>query len=493
MPSIDTAYIDGAFVPVTGREVLEIVNPANEERIGTLRLGSRADARCAISAARRAQAELSSSTKAERLDMLESLQRAILRRSDDIRDATIEEYGAPVSRARWISQYASDCFGFARETLEDYQFCRRLGEAEVIMEPIGVSALIAPWNAAAGTICSKLASALAAGCATVIKPSELSGLQTQVVAEALHAAGLPAGTFNIVNGRGDEVGDELATNADVVRISFTGSTGTGKMIARAATETMKRVSLSLSGKSAAILLEDADFPEAVSLALNSAFQNNGQACIAGTRLLVPRSRMEEVEAIVRSTAAGLTVGDPADPETVIGPLANAAQYDRIQRFIASGIEQGATLIAGGPGRPEGLEKGYFVRPTVFTDVGTDMDIARQEIFGPVLSIISYRDEDDAVEIANDSIYGLQAYVHSANLARARQLAARLSAGTVLINRTTPDLRAPFGGVKQSGIGREFGVFGLESFLEAKSVVGERLDHEVGAKRWQPGGNITDFY
>ncbi|HEY6834062.1 MAG TPA: aldehyde dehydrogenase family protein [Pseudolabrys sp.] len=474
MRSIDTAYIDGAFVPVKGSDVLDIINPASEERIGTLRLGSRSDASRAISAACRAQTALSRSTKAERLDMLKSLQRAILKRSDAIRDVTIEEYGAPISRARWISQYASDCFGFAAEALEGYQFCRRIGDADVIMEPVGVSALIAPWNAAAGTICSKLASALAAGCATVIKPSELSGLQAQVVAEALHAAGLPAGTFNIVNGRGDDVGDELSTNPGVARISFTGSTTTGKMIARAATETMKRVSLSLSGKSAAILLDDSEFAEAVPLALNAGFQNNGQACIAGTRLLVPRDRMDEVDSIVRSTMANLKVGDPSGPETVIGPLANAAQYDRIQRFIARGIEQGAIPIAGGLGRPEGLGRGYFVRPTVFRDVSNDMDIARQEIFGPVLSIIPYRDEDDAVEIANDSIYGLQAYIYSTSPERARNVADRLFAGTVLINRTTPDLRAPFGGVKQSGIGREFGVYGLESFLEAKSIVEETV-------------------
>ena len=469
MHSIDTAYIDGGFVPVTGKETLSIINPATEAQIGTLRLGSRADAKRAITAACRAQTALSRSSKAERLDMLTSLKEAVLRRSDDIRDSTIEEYGAPTSRARWISRYASDCFGFSAEALADYAFSRKIGDAIVLLEPVGVSALIAPWNAAAGTICSKLASAIAAGCACVIKPSELSGLQAQVVAEALHGAGLPAGTFNTVNGRGHDVGDELSVNPDVARISFTGSTATGKTIARAAVDSMKRVTLSLSGKSASIILDDADFTKAVPLALNGGFQNNGQACIAGSRILVPEHRMDEANTLVRSVVAGLTVGDAADPATVLGPLASAAQYERVQHFIARGIEQGATLIAGGLGRPDGVERGYFVRPTVFAQVSNDMDIAREEIFGPVLSIIPYRDDDEAIAIANDSIYGLQAYVFSWDPVRARCVAKQLRAGSVLINRIAPELRAPFGGIKQSGIGREFGVYGLESFLEPKTI------------------------
>ena len=469
MHSIDTAYIDGGFVSVTGTETLDIINPTTEARIGTLRLGSRADAKSAITAACRAQATLSRSSKAERLDMLTSLKEAVLSRSDDIRDATIEEYGAPTSRARWISRYASDCFGISAEALADYDFSRKIGDATVLLEPVGVSALIAPWNAAAGTICSKLASAIAAGCASVIKPSELSGLQTQVVAEALHNADLPAGFFNIVNGRGHDVGDELSVNPDVARISFTGSTATGKIIARAAVDTMKRVSLSLSGKSASIILDDADFATAVPLALNGGFQNNGQACIAGSRILVPRHRMDEATALVRSVVAGLTVGNASDPATVLGPLASAAQYERVQHFITKGIEQGAALLAGGPGRPNGVERGYFVKPTVFAEVRNDMDIAREEIFGPVLSIIPYRDDQEAITIANDSKYGLQAYVFSRDLFRARRLAKQLRAGSVLINRIVPELRAPFGGVKQSGVGREFGVYGLESFLEPKTV------------------------
>lgn len=470
MWNVRKAYIDGSFVPVFGNEVVEILNPATEQPIGTATLGNRDDARRAIAAAQRAQRTLGRTTKAERIDMLKRLQAAVLARSESLRDATIEEYGGPVTRAHWVSQYASQCFANAAQTLETYEITRRAGDATVVMEPVGVAGLIAPWNSTAGTICSKLASALAAGCASVIKPSELSPLQTQVVAEALHDAGLPPGVFNILLGRGADVGDEISTSPGIAKISFTGSTATGKLIARAGVETMKRVSLALTGKSASIVLEDADLHTAIPLALNAAFVNNGQACVAGTRLLVPRSRLDEVVAQVKNIVAAMRVGDPRDPSTVVGPLVNGAQYDRVQGFIRRGRQQGATLVIGGEGRPEGLEKGYFVRPTVFSNVHNDMEIAREEIFGPVLSILTYENEDDAVRIANDSIYGLQAYVFSSQPERAARVASQLEAGTVLINAIKPDLLAPFGGVKQSGIGREFGTFGLEAYLEAKTIV-----------------------
>jgi aldehyde dehydrogenase (NAD+) len=470
MWDINQAYIDGAFVPVLGSEVVEVINPATEQLIGTALLGNREDARRAISAAQRAQRKLGRTTKSERIDMLKRLQAAVLARTERIRDATIDEYGGPVARAQWISQYASQCFANAAQTLETYELTRHVGEATVIMEPVGVAGLIAPWNSAAGTICSKLASAIAAGCASVIKPSELSPIQTQVVAEALHDAGLPAGIFNILLGRGADVGDEICTSPGIAKISFTGSTPTGKLIARAGVETMKRVSLALTGKSASIVLDDADLATAIPLALNAAFMNNGQACVAGTRLLVPRSSLDQVIEQMKNAVANMPVGDPRDPSTVVGPLVNRAQYDRVQGFIRRGQEQGATLIVGGEGRPEGLEKGYFVKPTVFSNVRNDMDIAREEIFGPVLSILAYENEDEAIRIANDSIYGLQAYVFSSQPERASRIASQLEAGTVLINGIRPELLAPFGGVKQSGVGREFGVFGLEAFLEAKCVV-----------------------
>lgn len=469
MRVVDQVYIDGVFALATGDETLDIINPATEMKIGEHRMASRDDARRAIAAARRAQPRLAAMVPSDRIDLLRSLQAAVLARSDDIRDVTIEEYGGPVSRAKWISRYSSDCFGFSAQALEDFAFERRVGASTVRMEPVGVSTLIAPWNAAAGTICSKLASALAAGCASVIKPSEFSGLQNQVVAEALHAAGLPPGVFNIVTGRGADVGDELSINPDVRRVSFTGSTATGKVIAKAGIDTMKRVTLAMSGKSPAILLDDADFAQVIPMVLEAGFQNNGQACIAGTRILVPKARLVEANELARSVVVNLRVGDPADANTTVGPVASVAQFERVQRYIAAGLAQGATLLAGGPGRPKGLVAGYFVRPTVFTDVRNDMDIARDEIFGPVLAIIPYEDEDDAVRIANESRYGLEAYVYSTSVARAQAVACQIQAGAVLINRTAPDLLAPFGGVRQSGIGREFGTFGIESFLEPKTI------------------------
>jgi len=470
MWNIDKAYIDGKFVPVHGDEVIETTNPSTEQVIGTATLANRDDARCAIAAAQRAQQTLARTGKAERIDMLMRLQTAVLASTERIRDATIDEYGGPVARAQWVSEYASQCFANTAKALDDYPLTRRVGDATVFMAPVGVAGLIAPWNSTAGTICSKLASAIAAGCASVIKPSELSPIQTMVVAEALHDAGLPPGVFNILLGRGADVGDEISTNPGVAKISFTGSTPTGKLIARAGLETMKRVSLSLTGKSASVLLDDADLSSAIPLALNAAFMNNGQACVAGTRLLVPRSRLDEVIEQVKAAVATMRVGDPRDPSTVVGPLVNRAQYDRVQHFIRRGIEQGALLVTGGEGRPAGLDKGYFVNPTVFAGVRNDMDIAREEIFGPVLSILEYENEKDAIRIANDSVYGLQAYVFSSQTGRAERVASQLEAGTVLINRIKPELLAPFGGLKQSGLGREFGVFGLEAFLEPKSIV-----------------------
>jgi len=470
MWNIDKAYIDGKFVPVRGDEVIETTNPSTEQVIGTATLANRDDAKGAIAAAQRAQQTLARTSKAERIDMLMRLQTAVLASTERIRDATIDEYGGPVARAQWVSEYASQCFANTAKALDDYPLTRRVGDATVFMAPVGVAGLIAPWNSTAGTICSKLASAIAAGCASVIKPSELSPIQTMVVAEALHDAGLPPGVFHILLGRGADVGDEISTNPGVAKISFTGSTPTGKLIARAGLETMKRVSLSLTGKSASVLLDDADLSSAIPLALNAAFMNNGQACVAGTRLLVPRSRLDEVIEQVKAAVATMRVGDPRDPSTVVGPLVNRAQYDRVQRFIRRGIEQGALLVTGGEGRPAELDKGYFVNPTVFAGVRNDMDIAREEIFGPVLSILEYENEDDAIRIANDSVYGLQAYVFSSQTGRAERVASQLEAGTVLINRIKPELLAPFGGLKQSGLGREFGVFGLEAFLEPKSIV-----------------------
>ncbi|MDH0866219.1 aldehyde dehydrogenase family protein [Mitsuaria sp. GD03876] len=472
MRTFDQHYIDGAFVPATGDEVVELLNPATGQAIGRARLGRREDARRAIEAAMRAQATFGRSTVVARVALLERLRDAMLANADALREASILEYGGPMARSQWVAQYAAQCFGDAARLLAGYAFERPVGAdgaSTLVMTPVGVAGLFAPWNAAAGTLASKLAAAIAAGCASVLKPSELSPWQAEIFARAVHEAGVPPGVVNLVIGRGEEVGDEIVTHPGVAKLSFTGSTATGKRIARAAVDTMKRVSLALSGKSASLLLDDADLAAAIPLALGAAFMNSGQACVAGTRLLVPRGRMDEVVERLRGAVAAMRVGDPGDPATTIGPMASQAQFDRIQQFIGRGLAQGATLVAGGPGRPDGLPKGWFARPTVFADVRNDMDIAREEIFGPVLSVLPVDSEDDAIAVANDSPYGLQAYVFSADAARARRVASRLEAGTVLINRVAPDLLAPFGGVKQSGQGREFGLAGLEAFLEPKTV------------------------
>jgi aldehyde dehydrogenase (NAD+) len=474
MRTIDRIYIDGAFVQPHGSERLELVNPTTEQVIGHVVLADREDALLAVAAAKNALPSFSRTTKAERIAMLKRLHAAVLARSDALRDATIEEYGGPVSRSTWVSQYAAQSFLDAAQTLETYEFERAAGTTTVVMEPVGVSLLITPWNSNAGSICSKLAMAIAAGCTTIVKPSELSAIQTQIVTEALHEAGLPAGVINVLNGRGDVVGAELSTHPDVARISFTGSGGTGKAIARLALETMKRVTLGLGGKSPSIILDDADLATAVPAAVAAAFQNSGQACIAGSRLLVPQARLAEITTQIKAIVEQLKVGDPADPATVIGPMANRGHFERVQSYIGRGIEEGAKVVVGGRGRPDELDRGFFVRPTVFAGVRNDMTIAQEEIFGPVLSVIAYGSEDEAVSIANDSAFGLHAYVFSSNPARAQAVARRLQAGRVAINGMEHDPLAPFGGYKQSGTGREFGVQGLESFLEVKAIMQSKV-------------------
>ena len=468
---VSVAYIDGAFVEPHGTEMFDLFNPSTEERIGQVRLGDREDALRAIAAAKRAFPAMARTSKRERIAMLGRLQAAVAARVDDIRDAMMFEYGAPHAFAASTANRAAEAFRLAADTLEAYPLERRIGTADVQMLPVGVAALVTPWNSNAGFICTKLATAIAAGCTAVIKPSEMSALQTQVVLEALHAAGLPPGVFNVVNGRGDVVGAEFASHPDVAKVSFTGSTAVGKSILRAGAETLKRVTLELGGKSPTVVLDDADFATAIPLAVQAGFINSGQACIAGTRILVPRERMDEAVALIRQAVARLRVGDPREGATDIGAMVSRKQWERVQRYIALGEQEGARLVVGGPGRPEGLERGWFVRPTIFADVRNDMQIARDEIFGPVLCMIGYDDEEDAVAIANDTAYGLQASVYGADLVRARVVASRLLAGRVLVNGLHHEPMAPFGGFKQSGIGREFGEFGLEAFLEARTVLG----------------------
>jgi aldehyde dehydrogenase (NAD+) len=471
MRNVDQIYIDGCFVTPHGEELFDLFNPATEERIGQVRLGDQADARAAVAAARRAFPAFSRTTKAERIGLLQRLHDAVAARAESLAETMTLEYGAPRYFVDFSARHAASVFLDMARTLEDFEFSQTIGSAEVTLQPLGVVAAITPWNSNHGFICSKLATAIAAGCTIVIKPSEMSAIQTQVLTMALHEAGAPAGVFNIVNGRGDVVGAELSSHPDVAKISFTGSTAVGRAILRAASETMKRVTLELGGKGPNIILEDADLQSAIPTVAMMGFGNSGQACVAGTRILAPRSRLPEILERLKATVAGVKVGVTTDPAVMIGPMVSQKQWDRVQGYIRLGQQEGAELLVGGEGRPEGLEHGWFVRPTVFTGVRNDMRIAREEIFGPVLCVMPYEDEAEAIAIANDTTYGLQAYVESADLAHARRVADQLECGRVVINGAPHEPLAPFGGFKQSGIGREYGRFGLETHLEARAVLG----------------------
>ncbi|GAC1043004.1 aldehyde dehydrogenase family protein [Rhizobium sp. No.120] len=470
MRTIDTIYINGSFIRPHGKEEAPLFNPATEEQIGTVRLGDEQDVDNAVSAAKAAFASQSQSSKAERIAMLHSLHDAVAARASDLTDAMREEYGAPASFIGFSVPHAATAFLNMAETLETYEFRRSIGHAEIEMRPAGVAAAITPWNSNYGFICNKLATAIAAGATMVIKPSEMSAIQTQLLTECLHAAGLPNGIFNIVNGYGHVVGAALSSHHDIAKISFTGSTVTGRAILQAASASLKRVTLELGGKSPNIILDDADLDTVIPQVLTAGFTNSGQACIAGTRILAPENRLAEIHDRLIRAAAAFKVGNASDPSVKIGPMVSQKQWGRVQSYIRLGQEEGARLIVGGEGRPEGLTRGWFVRPTIFSGVNNDMRIAREEIFGPVLCVIPYRDEDDALEIANDTTYGLQAYVFSSNIGRAKRIAEQIEAGRVIINGAAHEPLAPFGGFKQSGIGREFGVHGLESFLEPRAVL-----------------------
>jgi aldehyde dehydrogenase (NAD+) len=382
----------------------------------------------------------------------------------------VEEYGGVVRFAGLIVQSGVNAFLAAEKALQDIPWTRSWDKTTVTLEPVGVAGLITAWNANALFICLKLASAVAAGCTVVIKPSELSSLQTQVLIEALHEAELPKGLLNVVTGLGNIVGAELVRSPDVAKISFTGSVAVGETIMRDGAATMKRVTLELGGKSPTVLLDDAALDRAIPAALTMAFLNSGQACAAGTRLLVPKSRLDEVGRAIRDAMRAFTVGDPADPNIAVGPMVSKKHYERVESYIRKGIEEGAEVLVGGEGHPEGLGTGYFVKPTVFVNVKNDMTIAQEEIFGPVLSVIAYDSEDEAIRIANDSKYGLHAAVFGTDLQRARHVASELRAGRVVINGMTDDPQAPWGGFKYSGIGREYGRYGIEAFLEPRAIL-----------------------
>jgi aldehyde dehydrogenase (NAD+) len=470
MNTITKHYIDGAFVESHGTEVMNIIKPTNGRVIGSVTLADQEDTRHAIAAAKNAFDGFRRSTKEERAKTLRRLHEAASARLDDLTAAMVEEYGGVVQFAGLIVESGVNAFLAAEKALEEISMTRSWGSTTVTLEPVGVAGLITAWNANALFICLKLASAVAAGCTVVIKPSELSAIQTQVLIEALHEADLPKGLLNVVTGRGNIVGAELVRNPDVAKISFTGSVGVGKSIMRDGAETMKRVTLELGGKSPTILLDDAVLDEAVPSALLMAFLNSGQACAAGTRLLVPKRRLDQVKRAIVEAMAGFPVGDPADPKTAVGPMVSQKQYEQVQSYIRKGIEEGAEVLVGGEGHPEGFEAGYFVKPTVFVNVKNDMTIAREEIFGPVLSVIAYDSEDEAVRIANDSQYGLHAAVLGTDVERARRVASQIRAGRVVINNMTDDPQAPWGGFKYSGVGREYGRFGIEAFLETRAIL-----------------------
>jgi aldehyde dehydrogenase (NAD+) len=468
--TITTHYIDGAFVESHGRGVMDIVRPTDAQVIARVTLADEEDTRRAIAAAKLAFATYGHSIKEERAAILRRLHEAASAQIDDLTAAMVEEYGGVVQFAEPILQTGIGAFLAAEKALQEMEWTRSWDKTTVTLEPVGVAGLITAWNATALFICLKLASAVAAGCTVVIKPSELSSLQTRVLVEALHKANLPKGLLNVVTGLGNVVGAELVRHPDVDKISFTGSVAVGQSIMRDGAATMKRITLELGGKSPTILLDDAELGQAIPAALTMAFMNSGQACAAGTRLLVPKNRLEAVKQAIRGAMQAFLVGDPADPKTAVGPMVSQKQYERVQSYIRKGIEDGAELLVGGEGRPAGFEAGYFVKPTVFVNVKNDMTIAREEIFGPVLSVITYESEDEAIEIANDSKYGLHAAVIGTDAQRARRVASQLRAGRVVINGMTDDPQAPWGGFKYSGIGREYGRYGINAFLETRAIL-----------------------
>ena len=466
-------YIDGAWVDPVAPSCVGVVNPATEEVFAQVSLGSAADVDRAVAAARRAFATYAATSVRDRLACLGRIVEGFKARLPELARTMTLEMGAPITFAT-ERQATVALFHFeeAARVLADYRFEERMGVGVVRREPIGVCGLITPWNWPLNQVASKVAPAIATGCTVVLKPSEIAPLSAMLLAEIIHDAGLPPGVFNLVNGDGPTVGEALAVHPDVDMVSITGSTQAGIRVAKLAADTIKRVAQELGGKSANIILDDADIEAAVVQGVHACYTNAGQNCQSPTRMLIPRDRREEAFAAARGAVETIRAGDPLDPATTLGPLVSQAQFDKVQTLIQSGLDEGATLVAGGLGRPAGLNRGFHVRPTVFGDVTPDMRIAREEIFGPVLSIISYDTEDEAIEIANDTPFGLAGFVQSPNLDRARAVANRIRAGRVYLNGAPFDRSLPFGGYKQSGNGREFGVFGFEEYLEVKAILGD---------------------
>jgi aldehyde dehydrogenase (NAD+) len=464
-------YIDGRWVEPAQPKTLDVINPATEQVAGRISLGSAADVDAAVMAARRAFPKFSQTSREERLELMQAILAEYQKRFGELAQAITEEMGAPANLAqRAQAPIGMGHLSTAIEVLKSFTFEQDRGTTRIVKEPIGVCGFITPWNWPINQITCKVAPALATGCTMVLKPSEIAPFSAQIFAEILDAAGLPAGVFNLVNGDGPTVGAAIASHPEVDMVSFTGSTRAGVEVAKAAAPTVKRVHQELGGKSPNIILDDDAFAKGVTGGVRAVMNNSGQSCNAPTRMLVPSKRMPEAIEVARAAAEVTTVGDP-NGNFQLGPVVSDVQWNKIQGLIQKGIDEGATLVAGGVGKPEGLETGYYVKPTVFANVTNDMTIAKEEIFGPVLSILGYETVDQAIEVGNDTEYGLAAYVSGADIAKAREVASRLRAGQVSINGAGGDLMAPFGGFKMSGNGREWGDFAFHEFLEVKAVLG----------------------
>ncbi len=465
-------YIDGQWVEPSTGDRLDVVNPATEEAIGAVALGGVEDVDRAVAAAVAAFDTYSQTTREQRVELLQRIIDIYKTRIGDVASVISQEMGAPMALAKAAQAPAGlGHFISTLNVLKTFAFEEDLGSSRVMREPAGVCGLITPWNWPINQIACKVAPALAAGCTMVLKPSEVAPFNAILFAEILDQAGVPAGVFNLVNGDGPTVGAAISSHPDVDMVSFTGSTRAGIEVARNAAPSVKRVAQELGGKSANIILDDADFAAAIARDVFGMCTNSGQSCNAPSRMLVPNERMDEAAAIAKSAAQKVKVGDPNAKDTTIGPVVSAAQFDKIQGLIEKGIKEGAKLECGGLGRPDGLNAGYYVKPTVFSHVSNGMTIAREEIFGPVLSLIGYQNDDDAVRIANDTSYGLSGYISSGNTERARRVARRIRTGNVHLNGAPVDNKAPFGGYKQSGNGREWGRYGFEEFLEVKAIMG----------------------
>ena len=469
--SLEKFYINGSWVDPLKKETIDIINPADESIVGKLSVGSAEDIDKAVKAARTAFSSFSESSIKERLDLLNTIRNIYKKRFDDIADAIMTEMGAPINLARGAQAMVGlGHLKTAIRVLEEHKFEYVHNGYTVRHEPIGVCGLITPWNWPINQIVSKLGPCLASGCTAILKPSEIAPLSANIIAEIIHEAGAPAGVFNMVHGIGPIVGEAMSNHPDIDMMSFTGSTRGGIAVAQASAKTVKRVSQELGGKSPNIILDDGIFETSVTDGVKGTMSNTGQSCNAPTRMLVPATRHDEALKIAKDAAEQLTTGNPKNEETDIGPLVSEVQYNKVQRLIEAGISEGATLVTGGSGKPEKLDSGYYVRPTVFGNVNNKMEIAREEIFGPVLSIIPYNSEEEAIEIANDTEYGLAAYVSGENKDKMMMLARKIKAGQIHLNHGSAGTNAPFGGFKQSGNGREKAEWGLEEFLEVKAIM-----------------------